>query len=164
MAFYAVLAEKGFLTRSQLARFGEADSPLGYHPDRMLVPGVEIGSGSLGHGLGLAVGLALGLRAYGLRAQGRASRIATLVGDAELDEGSNAEAIQYAGRRNIGNFLAVVIDNNSASWSWPGGIAARFAVEGWSTDTVSSTDHEALEAAYRRAGARRPHVVVARTS
>ena len=58
----------------------------------MLVPGVEISSGSLGHGLPLAVGTALGLRAQGLD-----SRVVVLVGDAELDEGSNAEAIALAG-------------------------------------------------------------------
>ncbi|MGH3846554.1 MAG: transketolase, partial [Pseudonocardiaceae bacterium] len=65
MAYYAVLAAHGFLTPEQLDSFGAFDSPLGFHPDGTLVPGVEIGSGSLGHGLGLAVGTALGLRLTG---------------------------------------------------------------------------------------------------
>src|SRR5262249_18595618 len=60
-AFYAVLAAKGFLSVETLATLGEFDSPLGHHPDRALVPGVEISSGSLGHGLGLGVGVALAL-------------------------------------------------------------------------------------------------------
>jgi len=72
--------------------FGSFDSPLGYHPDRKLAPGVEISSGSLGHGLGVAVGAAL---------TGR--RVFCLVGDAELDEGSNWEAVQYAGRVGLGS-------------------------------------------------------------
>jgi len=75
MAYYAVLAEKGFIPVSWLADFGSWDSPLGYHPDHNLVPGVDISSGSLGHGLPLAVGTALGLRA-----QGNQARIVVLLG------------------------------------------------------------------------------------
>src|SRR3954469_24708375 len=60
MAYYAVLAAKGFLPVDWLPGFGSYDSPLGHHPDRTLVPGVEIASGSLGHGLPIGVGTALG--------------------------------------------------------------------------------------------------------
>ena len=77
--YYAVLAAKGFIPLDWLPTFGGFDSPLGYHPDRNLVSGVEVSSGSLGHGLPLAVGAALGLRAQGIGA-----RIVVLVGDAEL--------------------------------------------------------------------------------
>src|SRR5690348_5370996 len=63
MAFYAVLAAKGFISEDTLRTFGGYDSPLGHHPDRNLAHGVEISSGSLGHGLGIAVGMALGLAA-----------------------------------------------------------------------------------------------------
>lgn len=94
MAYYAVLAAKGFVPLEWLPDFGSYDSPLGHHPDRVLVPGAEIGSGSLGHGLPIAVGTALGLRAQGLDEP----RVWVLIGDAELDEGSNHEAIAYAGR------------------------------------------------------------------
>ena len=66
MAYYAVLAAKGFLPEAWLDGWASYDSALGHHPDRLLVPGVEIASGSLGHGLPLAVGTALGLRAQGL--------------------------------------------------------------------------------------------------
>src|SRR6476619_6873820 len=92
-AYYAVLAAKGVLPLELLDGFGTFDSPLGHHPDRVLVPGAEIGSGSLGHGLPIAVGTALGLRAQGL--DGPA--VWVLIGDAELDEGSNHEAIAFAG-------------------------------------------------------------------
>ena len=64
-AYYAVLAAKGFIDTDRLSGFGAFDSPLGYHPDRLLVPGVEISSGSLGHGLPIAVGTTLGLQARG---------------------------------------------------------------------------------------------------
>src|SRR5688572_4933205 len=79
MAYYAVLAAKGFISVPTLRTFGRYDSPLGYHPDRNLVPGVEISSGSLGHGLGIGVGVALGLRA-----KRSLARVFCLVGDAEL--------------------------------------------------------------------------------
>src|SRR4051812_18782888 len=58
-AYYAVLAAKGLMPLEMLDGFGAFDSPLGHHPDRTLVPGVEISSGSLGHGLAIAVGRAL---------------------------------------------------------------------------------------------------------
>ncbi len=156
MAYYAVLAAKGFLTRDDLRGFGGADSILGYHPDRTLVPGVEISAGSLGHGLGLGVGTALGLRIGG-----RASRIVVLLGDAELEEGSNMEAIQYAGRARLDNLTAVVIDNSSASLGWSGGIARRFAVEGWSTTDVDGRDHNAIERAFAARDGGSPHAVIA---
>ena len=143
-AYYAVLAAKGFFPESWLASFGSASSPLGYHPDRSLVPGVEIASGSLGHGLALGVGLAHGLLALGLSVP----RVYVLVGDAELDEGSNSEAIVYAGAAGLPNLTVVAVDNQSSSWGWgPGGIEAHFAVAGWSAVRVSGRDHAALASA-----------------
>ncbi|OPF65901.1 transketolase [Streptomyces antioxidans] len=158
MAYYAVLAAKGFLPKSLLAGFGAYESPLGHHPDRVLVPGAEISSGSLGHGLPLAVGSALGLRAQGL------SEVAVwvLLGDAELDEGSNHEAIAYAGAVGLERLHAVVVDNASASHGRPGGIAAHFGAAGWSTVSVNGRDHQALYEAYTAPHPGRPHVVVAR--
>ena len=157
MAFYAVLAAKGFLDPELLRRYGSYRSPLGHHPDRMLVPGVEISSGSLGHGLPLAVGTALGLRARGLDEP----RVWVLVGDGELDEGSNFEAIAYAGRAGLERLHTIVIDNHSATQGWPGGLEKRFAVEGWSVERVDGRDHAALESAYRAPHPGRPRLVVA---
>jgi transketolase len=158
-AYYAVLAAKGFVDVDSLADFGGFGSPLGYHPDRLLVPGVEISSGSLGHGLPIAVGMTLALQA---RRQAGA-RVICLLGDAELDEGSNWEAIQLAGRLGLERLTAVVVDNRSATHHWPGGLAARFEAEGWSTAEVDGRDHDALEGALASVGAR-PHVVVAEVS
>ena len=160
IAYYAVLAAKGFFDPDEISRFGSFGSLLGHHPDRMLVPGAEISSGSLGHGLPLAVGTALGLRARGLSGPS----IWVLVGDGELDEGSNHEAIAYAGRAGLDKLNVVVIDNDSATHGWPGGIERRFAVEGWSTARVSARDHQALEEAFLAAHPGRPGVVVAEYS
>jgi transketolase len=158
MAYYAVLAAKGFVPVEWLPGFGSYDSPLGHHPDRTLVPGAEIGSGSLGHGLPIAVGTALGLRAQGLDEP----RVWTLVGDAELDEGSNHEAIAFAGPAGLDRLHTVVVDNSSARYARPGGIAARFEAAGWSALTVDGRDHEALYTAFTAPHPGRPHVVVAR--
>ena len=149
-AYYAVLAAKGVIPLEMLDRFGAFDSPLGHHPDRMLVRGVEISSGSLGHGLAIAVGRALARR-----------RVYVLVGDGELDEGSNWEAVQYAGRAGLENLTVVVIDNDSATYGWPGGIEARFALEGWNAVRVDGRDHDATEAALRNQVGRQPGCVVA---
>jgi len=150
MAFYAVLAAKGYFPEEWLDDFGSFDSPLGHHPDRARVPGVEIASGSLGHGLPIAVGAALGGR-----------RVYCLVGDGELDEGSNWEAIQYAGRVGLERLTVAVVDNSTATHGWPGGIEARFLLEGWTAERVDGRDHDALERAFRAGGAGRPHAMVA---
>jgi transketolase len=150
-AYYAVLAAKGRLAVELLDGFGDFDSPLGHHPDRMLVPGAEFSSGSLGHGLAVAVGASL---------MGR--RIFCLLGDAELDEGSNWEAVQYAGRIGLSSLTAIVIDNDSSSRGWPEGIERRFTLEGWAALRVDGRDHEQLEAALTPDPAgTRPRVVVA---
>ena len=155
-AYYAVLAAKGFIDPSDLDGFGDFDSPLGYHPDRTLIACVEISSGSLGHGLAIAVGRALALDG---RSQ-EGARVVVLVGDAELDEGSNWEAVQLAGRLGLGRLTTVVVDNRSSTYHWPGGIAARFELEGWSAATVDGRDHDALHGALTTTG-ERPHAVIA---
>ncbi|MDE2869457.1 MAG: thiamine pyrophosphate-dependent enzyme [Chloroflexota bacterium] len=157
MAYYAVLAAKGFIPLDALPTFGRYDSMLGQHPDRALIPGVELSSGSLGHGLPIAVGVAAALDL-----QGRVGpRVFCLVGDAELDEGSNHEAIALAGRLGLSRLTVCVIDNGSATHGWPGGIDARFRLEGWSAATVDGRDHDAIEAAVTADQQDRPHVVVA---
>jgi transketolase len=156
MAYYAVLCDRGFFPAEWLDRWATFDSPLGYHPDRTLVPGVEIASGSLGHGLPLGVGTALGLRAQGIDA-----RVVVLVGDAELDEGSNHEALELAAALRLDALTVVVVDNRSSSYAVPGRIAARFATEGWQVETVDGRDHRALERALSARAGGVPNAVVA---
>jgi transketolase len=156
MAYYAVLAERGFFPESWLGGWGSYHSPLGHHPDRNLVPGVEISSGSLGHGLPLAVGTALGLRAQGI-----GSRVVVLVGDAELDEGSNHEALELAAALELDALTVVVVDNRSASYAVAGRIEKRFRTEGWHAVSVDGRDHTLLEKALAHREVGRPQVVVA---
>ena len=157
MAYYAVLAAKGFLDPAELPGFGSFGSVLGLHPDHLLVPGAEISSGSLGHGLPIGVGVALGLQARGQLT----ARVFVLIGDGELDEGSNHEAIAFAGATSLDRLNVVVIDNSSSAYGWPGGAEARFATEGWSATRVDGRDHQALAAAFTAPHPGRPRVVVA---
>jgi transketolase len=88
------------------------------------------------------------------------------VGDAELDEGSNSEAIVYAGAVGLPNLTVVAVDNQSSSYGWgAGGIEAHFAVGGWSVTRVDGRDHASLAAAFSAASpgaaAGAPRLVVA---
>jgi transketolase len=156
-AYYAVLAAKGFIDLAELAGFGEFSSALGHHPDRNLIKGVEIASGSLGHGLPIGVGVSLGLQARGQHA----ARVFVLIGDGELDEGSNHEAIAFAGAIGLERLNVIVVDNNSSSYGWSGGAETRFSREGWSAARVSGRDHDGLAAALTQSHPGQPRVVVA---
>jgi transketolase len=155
-AFYAVLAAKGFFPEDVLAGFLEWGNPLGSHPDRNLVPGVEASTGSLGHGLALAVGSALALRAKGSTDQ----RVVVLCGDAELNEGSNWEAILLAPQLGLGGLTLLVIDNHSSELSMEPWVA-RFTSFGWSAVVVDGHDHAELEAALSARSEEGPNAVVA---
>ena len=156
LAYYAVLARNGFFPPEELERFMTWEGILGAHPDRLQVPGVEVSTGSLGHGLPLAVGVAYALRARDVSEQ----RVFVLTGDAELNEGSNWEAILHAGSVKLANLTLIVVDNRSSSVSM-GDIAERLRAFGWDAVTVDGRDHEQLRAAYERR-ADVPTAVVAR--
>jgi transketolase len=144
MAFYAVLAHAGYFPEVELPRFLRRDGILGAHPDRGLVPGVEVSTGSLGHGLALAIGVAHALRAHSLTEP----RVFVLCGDAELNEGSNWEAILYAGSRPLGNLTLIVVDNRSGAVPM-GSIAEKIGAFGWSTTTIDGRHHDEIESALR---------------
>jgi transketolase len=155
LAYYAVLARKGFFSPNELTRFLRSDGILGAHPDRTRVPGVEVSTGSLGHGLPMAVGVAYALRARGLDEE----RVFVLTGDAELNEGSNWEAILHAGAVGLANLTLITVDNRSSEVEL-GEIAAKLRPFSWDAVTVDGRDHDALrEALSRRGGG--PRAVVA---
>jgi transketolase len=145
LAYYAVLAHNGFFAPAELTRFMRWDGILGAHPDRLQVPGVEASTGSLGHGLPLSVGVAYALRARGLREQ----RVFVLTGDAELNEGSNWEAVLHAGSARLDNLTLIVVDNHSSNVEL-GEIALKLRPFDWDAVTVDGRDRDALRAAYGR--------------
>ncbi|HEY7668654.1 MAG TPA: thiamine pyrophosphate-dependent enzyme [Actinomycetota bacterium] len=156
VAYYAILAHLGFFPTGWLDDFLDWGGRLGSHPDRALVPGVEASTGSLGHGLPLAVGVALALRARELAEP----RVVVLAGDAEMNEGSNWEAILLAPALGLANLTLLVIDNHSSSLPmapWD----EKLAAFGWSVRLVGGHDHDALERALSAQDVARPTAVVA---
>jgi transketolase len=156
VAYYAILAHLGFFPVEWLDDFMEWGGKLGSHPDRALVPGVEASTGSLGHGLPMSIGVALALRARGLEEQ----RVVVLTGDAELNEGSNWEAILLAPALRLSNLTLLVIDNHSSHLPM-GPWDAKLESFGWAARVVDGHDHVALEAALTARVEDRPTAVVA---
>jgi transketolase len=156
IALYAILAAKGFFPVAWLDAFLRRGGHLGSHPDRTQVPGVEASTGSLGHGLPIAAGVALALRAKALTEP----RVFVLCGDAELNEGSNWEAILLAPNQRLGNLTLLVVDNHSSEpdmshWR------ERLGGFGWDVYVVDGHDHDALEASFRVRHEDQPTAVVA---
>jgi transketolase len=156
VAYYAILAHVGFFPDAWLDDFLDWGGRLGSHPDRELVPGVEASTGSLGHGLPMSVGVALALRA-GHRME---QRVVVLTGDAELNEGSNWEAILLAPALRLSNLTLLVIDNHSSSvpmGPWP----TKLESFGWSARVVDGHDHDALRDALTARDELRPSALIA---
>jgi transketolase len=154
-SFYAILADKGFFPTSSLRTFMQYNSMLGAHPDRNQVPGVEASTGSLGHGLPMAVGMAMALR---IKKSDR--RVFTLIGDGECNEGSIWEALILASNRQLSNLTCIAINNHSSSLDL-GDLAAKFAAFGWAATTVNGRDHEQIYEALSYRDSTRPSAVVA---
>lgn len=108
LGYYCVLANAGYFPVEEVKTFGAYLSKYGCHPDRRKVPGVEASTGSLGHGIGIAVGMAL---AFKLQRSPR--RVFTLIGDGESNEGSTWEAIMVAANVGLPN-LTVLLDFNKS--------------------------------------------------
>lgn len=164
-ALYAVLAEHGFFPPQECRTYGAVGGRLAGHP-LARVPGVEFPTGSLGHGLPLAVGVALAARRTG-----RPSRAFVLLGDGELQEGSNWEAIMSAPRLGLGNLVAIVDRNR---WQITGRtedsaplepLASRWESFGWTCVEVDGHDLDALRETFLAvpADTDRPTAVIAHT-
>lgn len=165
IALYATLAERGYFPAAELADFGQPGSRLMGHPVRA-VPGVELPTGSLGHGLSLGLGFALGAR---LDRSPR--RVVVLTGDGELQEGSVWEAALGAAAQRADNLVAIVDRNGlqltGATEQIAGlePLAERWQAFGWAVREVDGHDPvavaEAIESAPWAAG--RPSALIART-
>lgn len=105
LALYALLADKHFISKDELKQFCHFNSLLGGHPESK-IPGVEVSTGSLGHGLSIAVGMAIAAKM-----QQKQHRVFVVMGDGELNEGSVWEGALCAAKHNLDN-LVVIIDRN----------------------------------------------------
>jgi transketolase len=161
LGLYAVLAKKGFIDPKEMSTFGKVDSRLGGHPDRNKIPGVEASTGSLGHGMPIAVGTALGLKI-----QNNPARVFALVGDGEANEGTVWESALLAAHHGLDNLYCILDYNHSTDRALSiGDMASKFESFGWRTATVDGHDQKQLEEALREPTEKtgKPLMVVANT-
>jgi transketolase len=159
LALYCVLAQQGYFPVEEVYGFGSFQSKFGCHPDRHTVPGVELCTGSLGHGIGVAAGMALGFKMNG---SGRKAFV--IIGDGESNEGSVWEALMVSAKQGLDN-LCVLFDNNRSQVrclpvSEP---EAKFSAFGCEAVSVDGHDLAALKEAIARPPAGKPRVIVANT-
>ena len=166
---YAALAELGHIPEEELLTLRKLHSRLQGHPDSKKLPGVEACTGSLGQGLSIAAGLALGLR---LNAGGAApQRVYALMGDGEIEEGQVWEAAMFAAHYGLDNLVAIV-DNNNLQIDGDvrevvglRAIPEKFRAFGWEVLEVDGHDVEALLEAFATAqgASGKPVCIVAST-
>lgn len=163
-ALYAVLAHCGFFPRARLADFAAPMSPLNGHPSRCKVPGVETSTGPLGHGLPVGAGCATAARMAG-----QSWRTFVVLGDGELQEGSNWEAAMYAAQQGLEGLTAIVDRNrlqqgaSTAETNDLEPLADKWTAFGWETHVVDGHCFEQLQSVLARAPCGRPRAVIANT-
>lgn len=169
-ALYAILAKKGFIGHEELKSLRKLNSRLQGHPDRVRMPIVEASTGSLGQGLSVAQGLALGLKLEGKR-----SRVYCMLGDGEIQEGQVWEAALSAPKFGLSN-LCAILDHNNGQIDGPVSqvmpiepLAAKWESFGWHAISIDGHDFEQIRGAYRQArqlqdqGGSKPVIILART-
>lgn len=164
-AIYAALGMKGVIDSDELDDLRQMSCILQGHPCMNKVPGIDISTGSLGHGLSIGVGMALGAR---LKKQD--FNVYALLGDGELDEGQNWEALMSGAKWHLGG-LVPIIDRNGVQLDGPtrevmplGAVESKLAAFGWQFIRCDGHDvGEVLEAVTAAAGSDAPAAVVART-
>lgn len=167
ICLFPILADRGYFDRSELDRICQEGSFLGGIPDT-IIPGYETINGSLGHGIGVACGMALGLRCKGL-----SNHVFVVAGDGEFCEGSMWEGVMFAAHHNLDN-LTVIIDNNKLCMldrceniMTVEPFERRFEAFGWQAGRVDGHDipalHKALAGLKKRKGSGRPAVLIADT-
>lgn len=149
LAQYVLLADKGFFPRERLQEFCALDGLLGGHPSANKIPGVEVSTGALGHGLSVGLGMALDARI-----RGRKHRVFAVLGDGECNEGSVWEAALSAGKRGLDNLVVVVDYNKYQSYGETSEVqelepfAAKWEAFNFHCVEVNGHDIEALRAAF----------------
>ena len=167
IALYSALIEAGIIPDDELETYGGDDSRLPMSGMAAYTPGMEITGGSLGHGLGIAVGMALGLK----RKQSK-SFVYNLFSDGELDEGSTWEAAMAAGSHKLDNLIGIV-DVNNMQADGPSTqvmnfepLVPKFEAFGWQVQRVNGNDIAALVAAFdtaRKASVAKPRIIICDT-
>ncbi len=164
VALYATLSACGFFAADRLAHFAADLSPLNGHPNRCKTPGVETNTGPLGHGLPVGVGCATAAQLAG-----QTWRTFVVLGDGELQEGSNWEAAMYAAQRKLGSLTAIVDRNrlqqgaSLADTNELEPLADKWRAFGWEVLVIDGHSHHALLETLGAAPGERPRAVIANT-
>ena len=159
LGLYAILAQRGFFPMESLRAFASASSRLGGHPDSRKVPGIEASTGSLGHGMPMAVGMALGLKIRDAE-----PRVICIVGDGECNEGAIWEAAMLAAHHQLGNLTCIVDFNHSGDRALIlGDLGAKFRSFGWDVVEIDGHNHFQIQEALLPSGGLVPRVVIANT-
>ncbi len=166
LGWAAILGDKGYFDREQLKDFNKTGSPFGMHLDRLKVPGCDASTGSLGHGLAIGVGLALGAKKMG-----KSWRTYVMMGDGELCEGSVWEASIIAAHHGLDNLTGLVdrnklmIDGPTEDITTLEPIEEKFNIFGWETIRIDGHDFaqigDAIEKAQETKG--KPTVIICDT-
>jgi len=163
-AVYATLAETGYFPVQMLEMHCQDGSVLSGHVSHKGVPGVELSTGSLGHGLSVSAGIA-----YSLKLRGDANRVFCLLSDGECDEGSNWEAILFSAHHKLDNLVAIIDYNKIQSLA---AVSATLELEpfaeklrsfSWEVREVDGHDHDALRHAFLPASGKQPLAIIAHT-
>lgn len=154
---YAALAELGLVPDDELLTLRKLHSRLQGHPDSKKLPGVEVSTGSLGQGLSIAAGVALGMRIDRQNEGGPKRRVFTLLGDGEIEEGQVWEAAMFAAHYELDNLVAIVdnnnlqIDGDVRDVAGLDSISSKFQSFGWKTIEVDGHDVSAVITALKTA-------------
>lgn len=152
IALYAVLMEAGILPEDELETYGMDDSRMPMSGMASYTPGMEITGGSLGHGLGIAVGMAMGLKR-----KGNPARVFNLMSDGELGEGSTWEAVMSGVQHRLDNLICLVdfndqqADGRSTAALAQGDELKKWQAFGWHAQRVDGNDLSAVVAAFDEA-------------
>lgn len=148
LGFYCTLASYGYFPIEDVYGFGAHGQKFGCHPDRLKVPGAEASTGSLGHGISLAAGMALGMKI-----KGEDRRAFTLIGDGESNEGTVWETLMVAAHNKLNNLTIIFDNNNSQIRCMPVSQPAdKFRAFGADVVEVDGHDVDALQDAIRAPG------------
>jgi transketolase len=164
---YAALAESGYFPKEELLTLRKLGSRLQGHPDMKKVPGIEVSAGSLGQGLSIAIGTAIGLKM-----DSKQNKVYCLLGDGELDEGQVWEAAMSASHYKLGNLCAIV-DRNSLQIDGPTcevmelePLKEKWLSFGWNVKEINGHNMNEVANAleeFKNASEQKPTVIIAKT-
>lgn len=178
VGLYSVLALRGYFEVEELSTFDQGDSRLQGHPDMKLLPGIDSSTGSLGQGLSVGVGIALGAKK-----RGEAFHTFVMLGDGEIEEGMVWEAVYSAQRFGLDNLTAILDRNGLQQYGWPAApgdrgdrsdpwrgvdVAGLFIAHGWKVIEIDGHDAAQIDSALSRVRevsgtGGRPTVIIATT-